>query len=336
MRLALSAFLMFFLSNLVFGSVRVATYNINYSRSADREWKWSNRKNRVFAQIAKIDADVLCLQEVVKSHDLDDRDDELSFDDIHKILGDLGYVTFSSPYRTPKQGFELYLVTAVKKDLLHRASVEYRGYHFNDLFDDLEHLKLGSFQAVYLNFKNGKKVLIHNHHFPLDRTKRMVTSSLLYSLNEKMGKVFYLEKDHEILRIHLGDFNSLPDVGGASQVELLVALNDLYNFDKSASLSSKENPIHGKKSLKTKFTFVGFPHDVDRAAANGVSFTKSRGFLDHIFLSDIDPYIVGSLTVWNEFPIEVDYNYKHWQGGGEKRTVIYPSDHLPMSCDLDL
>ena len=73
------------LTSSSYGKIRLATYNINYSRSAENEWKWPERRDRVANLIRKIDADILALQEVVKSSPASTHDSELSFTTLSRL-----------------------------------------------------------------------------------------------------------------------------------------------------------------------------------------------------------------------------------------------------------
>lgn len=281
--------------------IRILTsHNANAVRDeANPKTAWKNRRDRVKALLLKIDADIICLQ-------------ELRILDItpETWLAEFTDYRFDIVYcNATKLGFARAILYKLDKLMpVDRTCIWLSDSPDSpsDFVDSQGKQGYGSvLQGIhFLRVHDGKvdpnsPIRVYNAHLGMDELVKTQSCALLAAFGDRTRP-----------RILAGDFNFFADKDGRSQYETLAK-----NWDNLAI-----GRITSQSGLAIQGTFVGYEADAFKAS-QPVNF----GVLDHIFTCGFEG---SDARVHTETMLQVEPNEL------TERDSL-PSDHLPLSVIVE-
>ena len=288
--------------------LKIVTYNVNNSvrDEANPLTRWSNRRERVKRLLLKIDADIICLQELRVL----DSTPEAWLSEFEGYRFDIVYCNAT------KLGFAraiLYKIDRFMPIARQSSWLSETPEVPSDFVDSQGKQGFGAVvQAVQFLYASEGKVdprrafWVFNTHLGMDELVKTQSCVLLGSIGQRL-------KTLERPGILAGDFNFFFDMNGREQFHNMLNQWDDLAVGRIASLG---RPIEG--------TFVGYEADTHRSAlpVNDIVFGK----LDHIFGLGFESHgaRVHTETMLEPEPQELT----------ERDSL--PSDHLPLSIIVQM
>jgi endonuclease/exonuclease/phosphatase family metal-dependent hydrolase len=206
-------------------TIKVMTYNINYSRRASNEngfgfYDFYNRAKTIYQIIKEHDPDILMIQ-------------ELHNDYVTEFKNTLYNYNFFIAKQNARNGITN-IAIGVKNTLYELDDLEFGEYNLNQYNENLEN-------TVYLHHKKTNTLYL-SVHFPMDLDARKKSSELLHLLTNKYKYA-----------IIAGDFNSFPNMWGYQQMTQINAYCSTYSLSEFALYKSNNN-------IATK-SFIPYPYD---------------------------------------------------------------------------
>jgi len=202
---------------------KVATYNVCHSRRATNEYTWGNRVDHIVKLIKRINADVLCVQEIPQEKSLE------------FIQMNDQYHWFIQPQNSRGGKFTNIGICVSKKIAIN--DIECVAHNFNQYHQECE-------MAVGCIIKS-ISMLVVSVHFPMELSGR-----------KSMVKNFpiFLEKYKYDKLIICGDFNCFPDSWGYQQMPMMNAISNTYPISQYSVLESTQK--------FAEHSFVPYPYDI--------------------------------------------------------------------------
>lgn len=287
---------------------KLLQYNVDQAMREEKfpDTKWNNRVDRVEKLILDTKADIVCLQEMRQLPD--------SVKTVNQFLSSFSDYYFTVEYRNSN-------LLSFGQSIMYKPDKFFQTHSIKRWLSDTPEIMSDTWSQTaggscgfgyivmgsrfrFVNdgrvVENTKPFWVFNTHFALDEeVKRKSCIKLLEIVYEIAGNESF---------VICGDFNFFPDKDGALHRSILT--EKLLDLGKGATTLSGKH-VEG--------TFVGYEHDEFKA-----DLTNMVSRLDHIFGSkDViatDPKLY-TKTMMDEEPKELT-------------TRLYPSDHLPIICNI--
>jgi endonuclease/exonuclease/phosphatase family metal-dependent hydrolase len=296
--------------------LKVATFNISNAMRDEKvlETKWSNRQQAVFDLICRIDADIICLQELRNLP---------GEETVEQFLARFTNYRSEVAYRNPTDlSFAQAIMWKPDRVFPQQSMRQWLSQTPNQLSDSatipLDKPSPGYLlQGIEFLFVSNGKVLVNESH-------GQPHPFYIFNVHMPVGED---EKNHctPILRDRIqqitqkkpfmvcGDFNTFDDLDGPKQREVL---------SKAGWIDMGKHMISTTDESIVKGTFIGYMQDDHHA--EDPSHPTSR--LDHIWASDgrvVNMERHGGVNAWMP---------RVALGPGENNKS--PSDHVPLSVEV--